>query len=130
MTAPIFWSGFPRIKLTHIVVSLIKLRISRRKVSQIMYCIQIIKFVAILTNQYMELLSTRTKNHLWCNACLECGFESCSGLTKKYKICCFSAKRAAFKKSKDWLAWNQGFPVKSVPPPKKQTNKKRQIKEY
>ena len=38
------------------------------------------------------------------------GFESRSGQTKDYiiGICCFSAKHAAlWRKSKDWLAWNQ-----------------------
>jgi hypothetical protein len=36
-------------------------------------------------------------------------FEPRSGQTKDYKIgiCCFSAKHALMKKSKDWLARNQ-----------------------
>jgi hypothetical protein len=42
---------------------------------------------------------------------IDCGFESRSGQTKDYKIniCCFSAKQPALKrKSKDWLARNEG----------------------
>jgi hypothetical protein len=37
------------------------------------------------------------------------GFEPWSGLTKDYEIgiCCFSAKHAALRKNKDWLAQNQ-----------------------
>ena len=36
------------------------------------------------------------------------GFEARSGQTKDYKICCFSANRAALRrKSKDWLAQNR-----------------------
>ena len=37
------------------------------------------------------------------------GFEPRSGQTKDYKIgiCCFSAKHAVWRKSKDWLARNQ-----------------------
>jgi hypothetical protein len=38
------------------------------------------------------------------------GFEPRSGQTIDYKIgiCCFSTKHAAlWRKSKDWLAWNQ-----------------------
>ena len=37
------------------------------------------------------------------------GFEPRSGQTKDYKIgiCCFTAKHAALRESKDWLARNQ-----------------------
>ena len=43
------------------------------------------------------------------------GFESRWGQTKDYEIgiCCFSAKHAALRrKTKDWLAQNQGVRVR------------------
>jgi hypothetical protein len=42
---------------------------------------------------------------------VDCGFESRWGQAKDYEIgiCCFSAKHAALRrKTKDWLAQNQG----------------------
>ena len=39
---------------------------------------------------------------------VDCGFEPWSGLTKEYKICCFSAKHAALRrKNKDGVARNR-----------------------
>ena len=41
---------------------------------------------------------------------VDCEFDTLSGQTIDYKIgiCCFSAKHTAlWRKSKDWLAWNQ-----------------------
>ena len=44
------------------------------------------------------------------SSAVDLGFEPWSGQTKNYKIgiCCFSAKHTVlWRKSKDWLAWNQ-----------------------
>jgi hypothetical protein len=46
---------------------------------------------------------------LLASSAVDRGFEPRSGQTKDYKIgiCCFSAKHALRRKSKDWLARNQ-----------------------
>jgi len=47
---------------------------------------------------------------LACSSAVDREFEPWSGQTKDFKIriCCFSAKHAAFRrKNKDWLARNQ-----------------------